>query len=84
LLERLPIEQVRSCFDAKQGRPTKELYTMVGVVVLQQMLDLTDRLLAVFEVETGEVSRCPAGERPIRMGGRPAGSTQRILIERSV
>ena len=43
LLERLPIERVRLCFDAKQGRPTKELYTMVGVVVLQQMLDLTDR-----------------------------------------
>ncbi|HQL64024.1 MAG TPA: transposase [bacterium] len=43
LLEWLPIEQGRLCFDAKQGRPTKELYTMVGVVALQQMLDLTDR-----------------------------------------
>jgi len=43
LLERLPIEQIRSCFHAKQGRPTKELYTMVGAVVVQQMLDLTDR-----------------------------------------
>ncbi|GEM_PF-3118895 len=73
LLEWLPIEQGRLCFDAKQGRPTKELYTMAGVVALQQMLDLTDRLLAAFEVETGEVSRCPAGERPIRTGCRPSG-----------
>jgi len=42
LLEELPIEAFASRFDSGMGRPTKELYTMVGSLVLQQMLDLSD------------------------------------------
>ena len=42
LFEELPIEVFASHFDAEMGRPTKELYMMVGTLVLQQMLDLSD------------------------------------------
>ena len=42
LLGELPVEQIAAAFDARMGRPTKELYTMLGTLVLQQMLDLSD------------------------------------------
>jgi hypothetical protein len=42
LLEELPVERIASCFHERKGRPTKELYTMLGGLILQQMLDLTD------------------------------------------
>ena len=42
LLEELPVEQIAAAFDARMGRPSKELYTMLGTLVLQQMLDLSD------------------------------------------
>jgi len=34
--------EIKSCFHERMGRPTKELRTMLGVVLLQQMFDLTD------------------------------------------
>jgi len=42
ILEELPVNRLASMFREDFGRPTKELYTALGVVVLQQMLDLTD------------------------------------------
>jgi hypothetical protein len=42
LLERLPVEAVAEGFSASMGRPTKELYTMLGALALQEMLDLSD------------------------------------------
>lgn len=42
ILNELPVEAVAKYYHASFGRPTKELYTMVGAVVLQQVLDLTD------------------------------------------
>ena len=35
LLGELPVEQIAAAFDARMGRPTKELYTMLGTLVLQ-------------------------------------------------
>ena len=42
LLEELPIEVFASHFDESMGRPTKELRTMAGVLLLQETLDLSD------------------------------------------
>lgn len=42
ILSTLPVEKVFSHYDASQGAPTKELYAMLGLMVLQQMHDLTD------------------------------------------
>jgi len=42
ILAELPVEQIAPWFRADFGRPSKELYTILGVLVLQQMQDLTD------------------------------------------
>lgn len=42
ILCELPVEKLSPHFSEGMGRPTKELYTALGVLVLQQMQDLTD------------------------------------------
>jgi hypothetical protein len=42
LLHELPIERIAHHFTAYSGRPSKELYAMVGALILQQMFDLSD------------------------------------------
>ena len=42
LLNRLPVDLLARNFKEFRGRPTKELFTILGGQVLQQMLDLTD------------------------------------------
>ena len=42
LLEKLPIEKIAGHFDESHGRPTKELYTAMGMLILQQLHDLSD------------------------------------------
>jgi hypothetical protein len=42
ILSELPVEQLALHFRADFGRPAKELHTVLGVLVLQQMHDLTD------------------------------------------
>jgi hypothetical protein len=42
ILSELPIEQLARGFRTDFGRPAKELQTVLGVLVLQQMHDLTD------------------------------------------
>ena len=42
ILCELPVRDFVPFFDKTFGRPTKELYTVLGVLVLQQSLDLTD------------------------------------------
>ena len=43
LLKELPVRQMRSHFTDGVGRPSKELHTMLGVLLLQQTMDLTDK-----------------------------------------
>lgn len=43
ILPKLPISELSSFFNAGFGRPTKDLYTVVGVLILQQTHDLTDQ-----------------------------------------
>jgi len=38
----LPVEQMAPFFSSNFGRPTKEIHTVEGVLILQQMLDLSD------------------------------------------
>jgi len=38
----LPVDQIFKNYHWAMGRPTKELYAMLGVMILQQMHDLTD------------------------------------------
>lgn len=42
ILNELPVEKIARHFKYDFGRPTKELYCALGVLVLQQMQDLTD------------------------------------------
>jgi hypothetical protein len=42
ILCELPVSQLAPFFNESFGRPTKELHTVLGVLVLQQSLDLTD------------------------------------------
>jgi len=42
ILPSIPVDKVSKYFAATFGRPTKELYAMIGALVLQQTLDLTD------------------------------------------
>ncbi len=42
ILPTLPVEKVFSKYDPVMGAPTKELYAMLGLMVIQQMHDMTD------------------------------------------
>ena len=42
ILNELPVGKLRPFFASGVGRPTKELYSIVGALVLQQMHDLSD------------------------------------------
>ena len=42
ILPSIPVDKVANFFDATWGRPTKALYAMIGALILQQTLDLTD------------------------------------------
>ena len=42
ILCELPVNKIAPYFSETYGRPTKELYTALGVLVLQEVLDLTD------------------------------------------
>lgn len=42
ILPTLPVDQIIMHFDSQVGRPSKELYAMLGALVLQQAFDLTD------------------------------------------
>jgi hypothetical protein len=42
ILTTLPVEKVFSKYDPVFGAPTKELYSMLGLMVIQQMHDMTD------------------------------------------
>jgi len=42
ILHRLPAEKLFPLYNESRGRQTKELYAMLGLVLLQQMEDLTD------------------------------------------
>lgn len=43
LLDQLPVQQIARCFCEDNGRPSKELHTVLGVLLLQQAKDLSDR-----------------------------------------
>jgi len=43
ILESLPVDKLALCFPENMGRPTKELYTVLGALALQQYHDFTDR-----------------------------------------
>ena len=42
ILASLPVHNIAKYFDETFGRPSKEFYSMIGALVLQQTLDLTD------------------------------------------
>ncbi len=42
ILPELPVERMTPFFSPDQGRPTKELYAMLGALLFQQIFDLTD------------------------------------------
>jgi hypothetical protein len=42
VLRHLPVGAVAGCFDGVMGRPTKDLYVALGVILLQQVHDTSD------------------------------------------
>jgi hypothetical protein len=43
ILDKMPVDTLSLAFPSNQGRPTKELYTVLGALTLQQYHDLTDK-----------------------------------------
>lgn len=43
ILPHLPVQRLAACFDEGQGRPSKELHTSLGVLILQQLFNLSDQ-----------------------------------------
>jgi hypothetical protein len=46
LLKHLPVGELAARFSRQLGRPTKDLYTVIGALILQQLHDLTDAAAA--------------------------------------
>jgi len=42
ILPSIPVQKIIPHFDINQGRPTKELYALIGALIIQQTNDLTD------------------------------------------
>jgi len=42
LVHKISVDEIKKYFHETMGRPTKELRTVLGVLILQQMFDLTD------------------------------------------
>ncbi|MDT8334633.1 MAG: transposase, partial [Desulfurivibrionaceae bacterium] len=42
ILTELPVNLLAKHFPSREGHPTKELYAMMGALLIQQMLDLSD------------------------------------------
>jgi hypothetical protein len=42
ILSELPVHKIASCYTDGFGRPTKEIFSTMGALILQQMHDLTD------------------------------------------
>jgi hypothetical protein len=42
LMNKIPVDEIKRRFSVQMGRPTKELRTVLAVLLLQQMFDLTD------------------------------------------
>ncbi len=43
LLKEIPVNKIVQHFDEGMGRPTKEIFTVIGALLLQQMQDLSDQ-----------------------------------------
>jgi len=43
ILGELPVSEVAGHFSSEMGRPTKEIHTVLAVMLLQQTLDLTEQ-----------------------------------------
>jgi hypothetical protein len=43
LLRHLPVKELAACFQDDFGRPSKDLYVVLGALILQQLHDLTDQ-----------------------------------------
>lgn len=42
LFDDLPVDELLPHFDERMGRPSKDLHIVIGVLLLQQLHDLTD------------------------------------------
>ena len=42
LLDELPVDEMRPFFHEDFGRPSKEIHTVLGVMLFQQAMDLND------------------------------------------
>ncbi|NTW89072.1 MAG: transposase [Desulfobulbaceae bacterium] len=42
ILTELPVSQLVKPFPSREGHPTKELYAMLGALLIQQMFNFTD------------------------------------------
>ena len=79
ILPELPVSKFKPFFNAGFGRPTKDLYTVMGVLVLQQTHDLNDE-------ETVDHHRISQRKDTIVLepGGQPhlaMDGVQRFLVE---
>ncbi len=63
ILPALPVESLRKYYHDKKGRPSKEMYSMLGLLILQQMCDLTDEKYSWRFYVRHQVALCPGCSR---------------------
>ncbi len=68
LLEHLPLGELFARFSHQFGRPTKDLFTVIGALILQQLHDLTDAAEPRIEATSGASCLMPSKSRLIRPG----------------
>lgn len=85
LLKELPVKKIAEHFHVSMGRPSIELYTALGLLVLQQLLDLSDAELVsafAFDIRLHYALDLPGeGEKGHTICERSLREYRRIVIE---
>ena len=88
LLEELPVEKVAGYFHETMGRPSKELYTAMGSLILQQLHDLSDpdvsRALAFYTDWHYALDIADESDASKYMSERTLRKYRKILIEQEL
>ncbi len=58
ILELMPVDAVSGCFDPIMGRPTKELYSMAGLILIMEFMDWTPEQTFDAGIKFGQIIIC--------------------------
>lgn len=85
LLELMPVEKLGTDFSQDQGRPTKELYAMAGLMVIQQMQGWTAEEAAdAYMFDLSVQYALNVGHHQVELSARSVERYQRIFREKEL